>query len=167
MAYSNLDSDLKKYGFNANRNMPDPLFTPEILSFYRDQIEDEINSRLSRSGVGLLPIAEANYPNAFRRLKHLSALGITAQMEEVRETRGSGTETKQEMHSARLWKRFKDRLSEYCEDPVLSLYQGDSNISSAVNDYRYIQPVGTGLTSYIEDDDQDNFECEFKVDDIY
>lgn len=160
MAYCNITTDLKTRGRYVNANIPTTLFSSDKLTFYTVMICDKIHSYLYKAGITTLPVVAASYPNAYRRLKDLNALGAIALMEESAQARGDGQETEEESISKTYWKEFYATLKLYTELPA-ALFEGDADL-----DLINVEPIpkkrASGFRSYPTDTTRI-----FSVDDKY
>jgi len=148
MAYCNTTTDIKTRGAYVSKNVPNTL-NLDVDEFV-DMIADEIDAELSSVGV-IVPVNTTTFPIAGRRLKHLNALGVNAEIQDAIATSTSALMSRENVSSGSYFRKlYRSRLNLFKENPRLALFAGedDSLIASAFNSNQPVRPKSSVVWSY-------------------
>lgn len=131
MAYCT-KTDVTLRGSYADKNITQTKISDTQITEFIDQIYMDINAKLSKNGFQNLPIG-ATCTNATKRLKRLNSIGTNAVIEDELNYRNDarGVTTGAVLQKSRYWEQYDSMLQLFIENPVTSLFEGDSQVNYA------------------------------------
>jgi len=155
LAYCNITTDLKIRGRYVNSNITPTIFSDDKLNEIVAFVCDIIHAKLYKAGITTLPIVASTHPGAYRRLKHLNALGANAEIEKALRDRAYASDSTVEDVGAILESQFYALLEIYESMPA-SLFADDVD-SSPIGDVPLPPRRASGFYSYTSNNTDRNF----------